>query len=175
MPKRVSNRGRGARRAGGFTLLEALFAASVLAVVVAAVTQSIVAGQMQTYDAMHSARAVALTEAMMEEILVLPYDDPEGGVVIGPDAGETTRQQFDDIDDYHGWSASPPQTRDGDPIPAFPGWSRRVAVEWVEHDDPTVPTGAAGPTKRIRVVVERPGGEWHQRLARRSESWSAGG
>jgi len=104
MPKRVSNRGRGARRAGGFTLLEALFAASVLAVVVAAVTQSIVAGQMQTYDAMHSARAVALTEAMMEEILVLPYDDPEGGVVIGPDAGETTRQQFDDIDDYHGFT-----------------------------------------------------------------------
>lgn len=94
-------------RARGFTLVEALLATAVLAFAVAALTQAVVAGQMHTYDAMHSGRAVALGEALLEEILALPYEDPAGPDAAGPEADETTRQLYDNINDYHGHTESP--------------------------------------------------------------------
>ncbi len=41
------------------------------------------------------------------------------------------RRTFDDVDDYHGWFASPPQLRNGDPIDMYEGWSRGVSVSRV--------------------------------------------
>ena len=87
-----------------FTLIECLVASAVLAVAVAAISQAIVAGQMSTYDALHSERAVGLAEALMEEILALPYADPDGASAPGPEAGENNRADFDNLDDFHGYS-----------------------------------------------------------------------
>ena len=92
------------RAAQGLTLPEALLATAVLAFAVIAVTQAIVAAQTQAEDALVQQRAMSLAEAMLEEILSLPYADPEDIDVAGPDTGETTRQLFDNMDDYHGYS-----------------------------------------------------------------------
>ena len=55
-----------------------------------------------------------LAHELMGEILSLPYEDPEDpGGSIGNDSSESggDRADFDDVDDYLGWSASPPPTR----------------------------------------------------------------
>ena len=85
-----------AHRRRGFTLVEALTAAAILAFVVAAITQAITAGQTQTYEALHDARGMALAEAMLEEVLAMPYAD------LDESDSESTRATFDDMDDYHG-------------------------------------------------------------------------
>jgi hypothetical protein len=76
----------------------------MLALAVAAISQAVLAGQMQTYEALHQRRAVELAEALVDEVLHLPYDDPEGASAPGPEAGETGRSLFDNADDYHGFS-----------------------------------------------------------------------
>lgn len=82
--------------------MEVMFAVLVLAFAVAALTQAVVSGQSHTYEAMHASRAVSLAEAMIDEVLSKPYDDPEGELTVGPDTGETSRDLFDNADDYDG-------------------------------------------------------------------------
>jgi len=155
LPDRKRQSGMTHRDRRGFTLMEALLATVVLAFVVAALSQAIVVGQMQTYDAMHSGRAVALAEAMMEEVLVLPYDDPGGDVTIGPDAGETTRQDFDDIDDYHGFAEAADAITDAEGNPyddLYQGFTRSVTV--TADDVDVAAFGATQPGLTITVTVQ---------------------
>lgn len=79
-------------------------ASIILAFSAIAVSQAILAGHQQTDAALHHRRAMDLTDALMEEILRLPYDDPDGASNPGPEAGESNRTLFDNIDDYHGFS-----------------------------------------------------------------------
>ena len=87
-----------------FTLPEVLLASVILAFTVAALTQAVIAGQMQTYASIHEMRAIELAESLIDEMLLLDYDDPDGGSTLGPDAGEATFADFDNIDDYHNFS-----------------------------------------------------------------------
>ena len=80
------------------TLVECLMASVVLVIAVGALTQAVVAGQMQTADALHRARALGLAEALMDEVLRLPYTDPDGT------DGEAVRANFDDLDDFDAFS-----------------------------------------------------------------------
>ncbi len=117
----------------GFTLLECLMAAAVLALAVAAICQAIVAGQMSTYDALYNERAVGLAESLMEEILALPYDDPGGATVAGPEAGEVNRAAFDNIDDFHGYEEDAGEQEDaaGDEYgETFQGFARSVTAAY---------------------------------------------
>ena len=81
-----------------------MFAVIVLGFSVTALTQAVVSGQSHTYEAMHASRAITLAEAMIDEILSKPYNDPEGETTVGPDTGETTRELFDNADDYDGYT-----------------------------------------------------------------------
>ena len=92
------------RRQRGISLVEVLIASAILAFAVVAICQAVVAGQMQTYEALHQLRGMSLAEALVEEIRALPYDDPEGAESAGPDAGETGRDLFDNADDFDGFS-----------------------------------------------------------------------
>jgi prepilin-type N-terminal cleavage/methylation domain-containing protein len=99
--------GQSIARRGGFTLIEALLAATILAVAAAAGALPFVAGTHQAQEAARLEQAVALGQAMMEEILARPCYEP--GVrypTLGPDAGETTRNLYDNIDDFHGLNES---------------------------------------------------------------------
>jgi hypothetical protein len=80
---------------------------------------------------------------------------------IGPeiDEGTSTRLDFDDVDDYDGWTASPPQEKDGTELTEYAGWTRNVTVEFV---DAFAPGGSATVSdtgaKRITVTVTDPRG-----------------
>lgn len=91
----------------GFTALETLFAAAILAIVSAAVSGALSAGRQQARNAQDTLHATMLARALMEEIIRLPYADPQGAVGLGPDAGETTRKLYDNNDDYHGYTDGP--------------------------------------------------------------------
>ena len=92
------------RRQRGISLIEVLIASAVLSFAVAAICQAVVAGQQQTYEALHDLRGMSLAEALVEEVQALPYADPEGVEAAGPDAGETDRGLFDNSDDFHGFT-----------------------------------------------------------------------
>lgn len=94
------------RRVRGFSLIEVLIATSILSFATIAIVEAVTAGQAVTLDALHRARADALAESLLEEVLSKPYADPDGDAGFGPDAGETTRGDFDNVDDYHGYLES---------------------------------------------------------------------
>lgn len=95
-----------AARTRGFTMMEVLAATAILAFVTAVITHAVSAGHVQTQDSRHQIRALFLAEALMDEIIRLPYADPDDGAVTrGPEAGESTRAAYDNADDYHGYPA----------------------------------------------------------------------
>ncbi|MCH8030680.1 MAG: LamG domain-containing protein [Bacteroidetes bacterium] len=76
--------------------------------------------------------------------------------LIGLETGEDTgdRSRFDDIDDYHGWSASPPQEKDGTTMSHLTGWEREVVVLYVQDDDPAKDVAKDEGAKLITVTVK---------------------
>ncbi len=156
---------RRSRRA--FTLLETLIASAILTFSVAAIAQSIVVGQAQTYEALHAQRAVFLAEALLEEILAVGSNKPTSFLSlygIGPDLGEITRDLFNNIDDFHGLTdgvglATVTDALGIDYPDVFQLFSRAVSVV---SETVTVPgLGAvAGHTLTVTVTDER-GRQWH--------------
>jgi MSHA pilin protein MshD len=91
--------------ARGLTLAEGLIAASVLAIAVVGIFAPLSATHQQTAAAQERGAGAALAEQLLEEIAAKPYADPsDGSTALGPEAGETTRGLFDNVDDYHGYS-----------------------------------------------------------------------
>jgi hypothetical protein len=108
-------------------------------------------------------RGVPLAEDLMTEILQQLYEDPNfgpGSFGLGADeVGDGSRKLWEDVDDYDGWSASPPQQKDGTVIQDFDDWQRSVEVDWV---DPAALSDAVGydtGVKLITVTVSRNGVE----------------
>jgi hypothetical protein len=100
-------------------------------------------------------RGRLLAESLMAEIARRQYEDPDGTVAFGIEAGEGTgnRADFDDIDDYSGWSASPPTAQDGTVLTDTSGWSRNVAVAWVDPENPAMVKTSETGAKRITVTA----------------------
>jgi len=136
-----------AKSSTGFTLIEALLAAVVLAMAVAAIIMPFAAGAQATARDARTTLAVNLAQDMMEEILAKEFRDPGGGV-------ETGRSDWDNIADYHGYVEPAGAIRSFDGVgiddPASVGLSRHVTVEPVyvsgqdTSEDPTF----------LRVIVE---------------------
>ena len=91
----------------------------ILPLAVTAIALAVTAGQAQALEAMNRMRAVILAEGLMEELLALPYNDPEGASSLGPDAGEANRTEFDNTDDFHGWTEAAGSLADASGI-AYP-------------------------------------------------------
>lgn len=143
----------------GFTLIEVMFATAVLAFIVIGLTQSVVSGQAHTYNALHEARALTLGEALMDEILTVDYADPGGDLTPGPDAGETTRDTFDALDDWHGYTEAAGALVDtaGAAYPALHQVFERSVT--AEYDTVTVSAfGGSRNVINVTVTVAEPGG-----------------
>jgi MSHA pilin protein MshD len=144
---------------GGFTLIESLI--SVL------IVSSLLVASLGTFGAIAGARRVqtdrtlayGLADQLLNEIMQCYFKDPDGGTVLGADAGET-RATYDDVDDYDGLSTTPPQSRDSTPLTEFAGWTRSVSVTCVRPDAPGVAInmGDSPVLKRIVVTVKSPRG-----------------
>ena len=114
-----------------FTAFETLIAIAILAVVTTALSGALSAGRQQTQNARNTVAATLLAQAMMEEILRLPYTDPNGYNNIGPGPLNTSRPLFDNIADYDGYTDGSSTTTDiaNNPYPAsMQGFTRSVSV-----------------------------------------------
>lgn len=102
-------------------------------------------------------RGQLLAQDLMTEILRQSYEDPDDTPTFGPETSESTgsRAGFDDVDDYTGWSASPPQKKDGAGTSDGPAWQRSVTVEYVAVNDLTTVVESDQGVKRITVTVTR--------------------
>ena len=146
---------------GGFTLVEVVISSLVVALMLVAAMTTLGAvgrdyGMVREFQLGH-----LLGEKLVAEILQQAYFDPNDPSGFGVEAGESTgtRVDFDDVDDYEGWSDSPPQLRDGTAIPGAEGWARTVTVWWADVLDPGTQMGAETGLKRVRVEVTSPRGK----------------
>jgi hypothetical protein len=84
----------------------------------------------------------SLASDLMEEVLSKSWDENSTAVgpiadglktppaSLGPESGEA-RLAFDDIDDYNGYSESPPKAQDGQAVEGFAEFTRSVQVYYV--------------------------------------------
>ena len=142
----------------GFTLLEVLVASSILSFAVLALVQAVAAGQSQTFDSLKRARATALAESLLEEVLSKPYDDPQGEATFGPDPGESTRDDLDNIDDYHGYADTAGSLADSAGViypTTFQKYDRSVSVQ--AQTQTIAALGGAHTGVLVTVTVAEPG------------------
>jgi len=103
------------------------------------------------------ARARFLAGQLMMDILATSYEDPNVTPLCGVESGETTSSKvnYDDVDDFNGWSESPPQDRDGNAMPELTNWQRSVAVVWVTSTNLATVSATETGVKRITVTVKK--------------------
>ena len=139
----------------GITLVEVAISTLLVGLVMVASLQSM-GGVVRTWQTgRERSRAVDLAHVLMAEIMQRPYLDPEDSSEnMGPNTGESTgnRLYFDDVDDYHGWSQSPPQDRDGSALSEFSGWSRSVQIDRLSPHDPNSLLGLSSTDKGVKKI-----------------------
>ena len=143
------------KSARAFTLVEAVISVFIVSVMFVAALSMVGATRLGEYKVAESARGRPLAQDLLAEILQQPYEDANDPVVFGTESGEGTgdRSDFDDVDDYHNWSASPPQNQDGTDMNDLSGWERSVQVSWVDPRDLSQTAGTDQGVKRITVTV----------------------
>jgi prepilin-type N-terminal cleavage/methylation domain-containing protein len=148
------------RRARAFTLVEVIMAVLVVGVGLVA-TMRVLPLLLKVSEASRQGLMTqSLAADLMTEISLLPFEDPGGSPVFGPEPGEsgTNRNLFNDIDDYNGWTESPPKTKTGGSIAGSAGYTRSVVVQSVSMANfDTVVTAGSSDAKRIAVTVSKAG------------------
>ena len=113
----------------------------------------------------------SLAQDLMSEILSQKFE--EAPFTFGRDSGESggERTDWDDVDDYDGWSASPPEEKDGTELPDLQGWGREVVVCYVKVTDPNDLSHIPNGLKRVDVKVTHQGRVVTTLSALRSTGW----
>jgi len=141
-------------RRRGISLLEVALSSLLVGVVLAAAMRTVGGSVFTQYRVAERITARFLAEGLLTEILAKDYKEA-GSTTIGPDAGEssTSKANYDDVDDFHNWSESPPQLADGTPMPDLSGWRRSVEVAYVDPTDLSQTSLSDTGVKRITVTV----------------------
>lgn len=144
-------------RVRAFSLAETAVSTIVVGVMLVAALNTVGASRVSQRKTGDRTRGMLLAQQMMTEILQQHYEEPGGGGfgLNGGEAGDGSRSLWDDVDDYDGWSASPPERKNGTVMANFGGWERNVSVDRVKPDDLQSPTGTERGVKRITVIVKR--------------------
>jgi hypothetical protein len=112
-----------------------------------------------------------LAQDLISEILRLPYQDPDQTPIMGAEGGESTgnRSSFDDIDDFHMWTQTPPVYIDGCQVGDLncdgmiqpelgeydlSDWTRTAKVERVAAGQLTASGDAGSETGIKRITVD---------------------
>ncbi|MFH1777102.1 MAG: hypothetical protein ABH952_06050 [Candidatus Omnitrophota bacterium] len=151
----------------GLTFLEIIIALSLFTIALLGIFQMFNMALNAGYRATQETIATNLARGLMNEIMSKNFEDPmEPGTDIGPNTEEITRSHFDDVDDYHGLTESPPVTVGGadmdgtgePPLPDYSDFTRNVTVVYCNIDGANNIVVSGSPTnyKQIKVTVSGP-------------------
>ncbi len=109
-------------RQSGLTLIELL-----VSIVIVGIAASTILGVFSTIagssaDPLIRHQAAAIADAYLEEILLRPFDDPDGN------DGESARAAFDDLDDYNGLVDVGSRDQFGNPVAGLDDYTVSVSV-----------------------------------------------
>ncbi len=106
-------------------------------------------------------RALAFAQELLSEAVSMAYEEPTGAVSFGVEANDSGagRTGYDDVDDYAGYSESPPRDVAGNNYANAENWTRAVSVSWVNAADPGTASGSETGYKRIEVIASFQGRE----------------
>jgi type II secretory pathway pseudopilin PulG len=140
----------------GLSLVEVVAATLIVGLMCVAALNALGAATRSSESIGNRAVAIGLADELMSEILQSAYEDPNQTPVLGQEPAEpaSPRSAFDDLDDYSGWSQSPPQYRDGTPMPDRADWRHRVEVQRVTPSNPKTSSPSEQGAKRIKVTIE---------------------
>lgn len=169
----LHNSANARRRSKGLSLVEVIVSAMLVGVVVAGAMTCLGAVIRDRQETARAGLADQLAQQLLAEVLATAYEDEAVQPVFGPDPGEATgdRSAFDDVDDFDGWSASPPVDRSGMPVVSDNRWRRNVRVLLIDPTAPTQTTLADLGLKRIRVTVRYDGQIVSRIVALRSQQY----
>lgn len=144
------------RMPSGVSLVEVVVSTLLIGGLMAAALTSVGAVARSTSFAADSSTAVLLARQLMDEIIILPYEDTVQTPVFGLESGESTststRTQLDDLDDYLNWNDSPPRMRQGTLIDEYSGWLRTADVQKLSNSNYSVLSDSS-PDSGIRLVT----------------------
>lgn len=156
----VTHNGGSKQHRGGFSLVEVVISTFLVGMVLVGAMKALGASIRANERTHQSGRAVLLADALISEIQRQDYADdvtPTFGLE-SDEQGSSDRSNFDDVDDYDDWLASPPQKVDGTVLAGLTGWERSVTIS---HLDPETLTPLADSNdlgvKQIVVQVSRNG------------------
>ena len=142
----------------GISMAETIVSTLLVGFVLVSTLQ--IVGPMVQSGAVHADRLVAanLANELAEEIATKVWTSP---ILIdpnsmGPGAGES-RATFDDVDDYDGWSSSPPKLSSAQSNIFLSGWTRSVSVVHVQMNDAQTKSATYTGLKRVTVTVSKNG------------------
>ena len=159
----------------GITLAEVTISALLVGLVVVASLRSVGAVVRTWQVAAEDSGGEALAQQLLREILLQSYEDPNETPDWKHEPSEnqspTTRADFDDLDDYDDWSASPPQHPDGTPLTTYTGWIRSVIVQKLNDNNynAMADNKADRGLRRITVTVQDGSGQTFTAMTYRSD------
>jgi len=119
--------------ANGFTLAEILVAVVIIGIAIAALVGANGAFTQVNGAAVDLSTAEFLIEEIRELTTALPVIDPDTGTdTFGPESGETTVADYDDLDDFDNAGFCPPVDVTGDPLTDFGSFTQQITVEYVK-------------------------------------------
>jgi type II secretory pathway pseudopilin PulG len=136
------------------TLVEVVLCILVVGVMLASSLTAVGASRSGQFRMQQKVRANLLAQDLMAEILQKNYKAP-GSTLIGLGSGEVAgvKTTYNDVDDYDGYSESPPKYPDGTTMPNLTGWKRSVEVDWVNPANPDQIVATEKNVKRVVVTV----------------------
>ncbi len=148
----------------GVTLVELTISIVVIALAVVGVLPLLSTLTRHSADPMIQHQAVAIAEAYLEEVMLLPFDElAASGTAEGPlgiDAGETGRGLYDDVNDYIAHTDVGARSL-SNPAAVIPGLDQ-YTVSVVVQNDPNLVAGALAvpnaAAELVTVQVSHPDG-----------------
>lgn len=161
----------------GVTLIEVAVSTVLVGVVLVASLETLGGSMRTTRATTETIDAFNLLEQMAAEVRVAPFEDPDGntsglGIESGEPASPANRLAFDDVDDYEGFSTSPPASPDGTPVTGYDGWTQSFAVWFITASSastnlrPTIANDEG--LRQVRCQLTSPDGTEHRLWVLRS-------
>ncbi|MEX2214687.1 MAG: hypothetical protein WD768_11195 [Phycisphaeraceae bacterium] len=155
---------RSRERQGGFTLIEAALTSVIISTGVLAILSAQQAFHRKNDWAQRSGTAMLLANELRELTMTMPKHDPFTGLLtVGPETGETSVADYDDVDDFagiitagygQGTTFDPPINALRQQVDGLPGWSQKIEVASVLPDNiSSTFTQPLGTTDLLRVTV----------------------